>query len=108
MADWSDGDWVFAYYDEDEYWYPAEIVRIEGNDVKVRYDYDDSKEVVTIDYLDEYSTFVGEKGAESYSDEDEAYYPVVIKEVNEENILVEYEDGSAEWTDLSYLRFAKQ
>ena len=105
MTTWNAGDWVFAYDDEDEYWYPATIIRIRGGDFTVRWDYDDSESIVDVDSLDAYSTFPGEKNAECYWDDDESYYAVVIKQVDKENVLVEYEDGTTEWKDLSNLRF---
>jgi hypothetical protein len=113
MADWSAGDWVFAYYSEDEYWYPAEIVDVEGGLLKgkkyrVRYDYDDEEEVVDADSLAEYSTYAGEPGAECWWEEDESYYAVEILDANEEEVQVRFEDGTEEWMDLADLRFEAQ
>jgi hypothetical protein len=109
MADWSVGDWVFAYFEEEEYWYPAEIVKTGWmGKFTVRYDFDKKEETLGKDNLDEYSAFAGEKGAECWSDEDEDYYAVTIKKVDGENILVRWDDGSEEWTDLSNLRYAKK
>ena len=108
MSDWSVGDWAFAYFSEDGYWYPAEIIDVDGKQYQVRYDEDDSEEWLEKDSLADYSTEAGEKGAEAWSDEDDeegGYYSVNILEVNEEQVKVEYEDGTIEWTDLSYLRF---
>ncbi len=105
MSDWKIGDWAFVYYSDDEYWYPAEIVKIDGDSFKIRYDYDDSEEWVKADYLQEYSTYVGEKGAESWWEKDEEYYAVSVIEVRDEQVRIKHEDGTIEWTDLSNLRF---
>jgi hypothetical protein len=105
MADWSVGDWAFVYYSEDGYWYPAEILKLEGKRYKVRYEYDDSEETVDADSVADYTTYAGENGAEAYSDEDESYYSVTILDTRDEEVQVQYEDETTEWVDLSYLRF---
>jgi hypothetical protein len=106
MSDWNVGDWAFAYSSEDTYWYPAEIIAVDGSQFNVKYDFDDSEEWLEADSLDEYSTEADEAGAEAWSDDDEAFYAVTILDVKDEEVQVEYEDGTQEWTDLSYLRFA--
>ena len=105
MSDWTVEDWVFAYFSEDGYWYPAEIVEVDGDSYKVCYD-DGSEEWLDADSLEDYDASPGEEGAEAWWDEDECFYEVTILEVNDEQVKVEYEDGVTEWTDLSYLRFA--
>ena len=106
MAYWNVGDWAFAYFSEDGYWYPAEIIELDGKQIKVRYDDDDSEEWLEADSLAEYATEKGEEGAEAWFEEDEGYYAVTVLDANGEDVQVEYEDGTIEWTDLSYLRFA--
>ena len=107
MAGWQVNDWAFAYSSEDEYWYPAVITKVMGNKFKVRYDCDDSEEVVDADSLDDYRTYAGEKGAECWVEADQVYYPVVILDTHDddEQAYVKYDDGVKEWTDLSNLRF---
>lgn len=105
MSDWQIGDWAFVYYSDDEYWYPGEIIKIDGGSYKVRYDYDDSEEWVKEDCLQGYSTYIGEKGAESWWKADEAYYAVNVIDVKDERVQVKYEDGTVEWIDLSNMRF---
>lgn len=106
MSDWSVGDWAFAYSSEDGYWYPAEIIELDGNQYNVRYEADESEEWLDAESLADYSTEAGEEGAEAYWEDDEGYYAVTILDVKEEQVQVEYEDETVEWTDLSYLRFA--
>ncbi len=106
MADWNVGDWAFVYFSEDGYWYPAEIIDIDGDSYNVRYDIDDTEEWVEEDSLADYSTEAGEEGAECWFEDDDCYYEVSILAIEDEQVQVEYEDGSNEWTDLSYLRFA--
>jgi hypothetical protein len=106
MADWSVGDWVFACSSEDNYWYPAEIIAVKGKQFNVKYDFDETQEWLADDSLTEYSAQADETGAEAWSDDDEAFYAVTILKVKEAEVQVEYEDGTQEWTDLSYLRFA--
>ncbi len=105
MADWSVGDWAFVYFSEDGYWYPAEIIEIDGESFLMRYEYDEAEEWVEEDCLDDYSTYVGEEGAECYWDEDEAYFPVSILDTRDEEALVQFEDEQQAWVDLTYLRF---
>ena len=105
MGNWTVEDWVYAYYSDDGYWYPAEIIEVRGDSYKVRYDDDDSEEWLEEDSLADYGAEVDEEGAEAWWEEDEEYYAVTILEVNEEQVKVEYEDGEVEWTDLSCLRF---
>ena len=44
MEYWSEGSRAFAFWDEDEYFYPATIVTIEGDDIFIRFE--TSEEVV--------------------------------------------------------------
>ena len=108
MAEWTTGDRTFAYWEGDGYWYPATITAIDGEDITVRWDEDDSEEVVAADCLDGYSVVVGETGAESWSTDDDEYYPVTVNDVQGESIQVEYEDATIEWVDITNLRFADE
>jgi hypothetical protein len=108
MADWSIGDWAFVYSAEDEYWYPAKIITATGKRYKVRHEFDDSQDWVEADALAGYHTFPGEEGAECWFEADEAFYAVNILELRNNEVRVEYEDGTKEWTDLSFLRFEKK
>jgi hypothetical protein len=102
---WKVGDWAFAYFEDDGYWYPAEVTAVDGKEITVRYDYDEEEETLDKKYLDDYKTHPGEEGAECYSEDDDVYYEVDIVKVNGEEILVRYEDDTEEWVDLSDLRF---
>lgn len=103
MEYWSEGDRVFAYWDEDEYFYPAEIISIEGEDIYVRFDTGE-EEWTTADYLDEYSAEVDQE-VECRSAQDELYYDVTILQVDGDKVEVEYENETTEWTTLDCLRF---
>ena len=102
---WEVGDWTFAYSDDDEYWYPAEIVDINDNQVKVRFDIDDSEEWLDVDDLADYEADPAEEGVECWWKKDDEYYAVSILEVKGEDVLVEFEDGEQAWVDLSHLRY---
>lgn len=102
---WEVGDWVFAYSNEDEYWYPAEIIDIENEKMKVRFDIDDTEEWLEEDLLAEFAADPSEVGVECWWKKDDEYYAVEILEVKGEDVLVEFEDGEQAWVDLSHLRY---
>ena len=104
--EWHVSDWVFAFSEEEGYWYPAEITQITDEGITVHYEADDTEELLDADSLADYSTEVGEEGAESWWEKDESYYAVNILAVQAKRVQVEYEDGVVEWTDLSNLRFS--
>ncbi len=103
MEYWNEGDRAYAYWEEDEYFYPATIVQIDGDDIYIAYDTGE-EEWTTADYLDEYSAEVDED-VECMSAEDDMYYSVVIVDVDGDKVEVEYEDETTEWTTLDRLRF---
>ncbi|GAB4499818.1 MAG: hypothetical protein OHK003_17270 [Anaerolineales bacterium] len=43
MEYWNEGDRAFAFWDEDEYFYPATIISIDGEDIYIRSRYTFSK-----------------------------------------------------------------
>ena len=103
MEYWNEGDRVYAYWEEDEYFYPAEIISIEGDDIYIRFDTGE-KEWTTADYLDEYSAEVDQE-VECKSAQDDLYYDVTILHVDGDKVEVEYENETTEWTTLERLRF---
>ena len=103
MEYWNEGDRVYAYWEEDEYFYPATIITIEGGDLYVGYDTGE-EEWTTAEYLDEFSAEVDQE-VECQSAEDDLYYDVTIINVDGDKVEVEYEDESTEWTSLDRLRF---
>ncbi len=103
MKKWKVDSRAFAYWEEDGYWYPATITQVDGDDIEICYDYDNEKEVVTEDYLVELSVAEGDE-VESWSAANESFYLATIKEIQGDRILVEYENGITEWTDLTKLR----
>lgn len=103
MEYWNEGDRVYAYWEEDEYFYPATIITIEGDDLYVGYDTGE-EEWTTAEYLDEFSAEVDQE-VECQSAEDDLYYDVTIINVDGDKVEVEYEDESTEWTSLDRLRF---
>jgi hypothetical protein len=103
MEYWNEGDRVYAYWEEDEYFYPAEIILIEGDDIHIRFDTGE-EEWTTADYLDEYAAEV-DQDVECMSAQDDMYYSVVIVDVDGDKVQVEYEDETTEWSTLDRLRF---
>lgn len=100
---WTVGNRVFAFWDEDEYFYPATITEIDGEDIGIRYDTGE-EEWTTADYIEEFNVDVDEE-VECKSAEDGQYYDVVVLEVDGEKIEVEFEDGTTEWSTFSKVRF---
>ncbi len=103
MEYWNEGDRAYAFWDEDEYFYPATIVSIDGEDIYVRFDTGE-EEWTNADYLEPYEAEVDEE-VECQSKEDDMYYDVTIIDVDGERVEVEFEDGATEWTTLARLRF---
>ncbi len=103
MEYWNEGDRTFAFWDEDEYFYPATIVTIEGDDIFIRFDTGE-EEWSDADYLEAYLIEVGDQ-VECKSAKDNLFYDVVVLHVDGERVEVEYEDETTEWTTLNRLRF---
>jgi hypothetical protein len=103
MEYWNEGDRVYAYWEEDEYFYPATIVQIDGDDIYIAYDTGE-EEWTTADYLDEYAAEVDQE-VECQSALDDMYYDVTIVNVDGDKVEVKYEDETTEWTTLNRLRF---
>lgn len=103
MEFWSEGDRVFAFWDEDEYFYPATVVSIDGEDLYIRFDTGE-EEWTNADYLEEYLVEEDEQ-VECKSAKDDLYYDAIVIDVDGERVEVEYEDESREWTTLNRLRF---
>ena len=103
MDYWTEGNRVFAFWDEDEYFYPATIVTIDGDDIFVRFDTGE-EEWTNADYLEEFIVEVDDE-VECKSAQDNLYYDVLVLEVDGDRVEVEYEDETTEWSSLSRLRF---
>jgi hypothetical protein len=103
MDYWTEGNRAFAFWDEDEYFYPATIVTIDGDDIFVRFDTGE-EEWTSADYLEEFIVEVDEE-VECKSVQDNLYYDVVVLDVDGDRVEVEYEDETTEWSTLSRLRF---
>ena len=103
MGYWNEGDRAFAYWDEDEYFYPATIITIEGEDIFIRFDTGE-EEWTDADYLEEFLVEVDDQ-VECKSAKDNLYYDVVVLDMDGERVEVEYEDETTEWSTLSRLRF---
>jgi hypothetical protein len=102
MTNWQEGNRVFVYWDEDEYYYPATVTGVEAEEIHIRYD-NDEEDQVSDDYLIELSLYEGD-AIECYWSEDDDYYAATIKQVDGERIQVEWEDGSDSWTTISDVR----
>lgn len=103
MEYWTEGNRVFAFWDEDEYFYPATIVTIDGDDIFIRFDTGE-EEWTNADYLEEFIVEVDDE-VECKSTQDNLYYDVLVLEVDGDRVEVEYEDETTEWSTLSRLRF---
>ncbi len=103
MEYWNEGDRAFAFWDEDEYFYPATIITIEGEDIYIRFDTGE-EEWSNADYLEAYEAQVDEE-VECKSAQDDLFYDVIVLDVDGDRVEVEYEDETREWTTLSRLRF---
>ena len=103
MEYWIEGNRAFAFWDEYEYFYPATIITIEGEDIFIRFDTGE-EEWTDADYLEEFLVEVDDQ-VECKSAKDNLYYDVVVLDVDGERVEVEYEDETTEWSTLSRLRF---
>jgi hypothetical protein len=103
MDYWIEGSRAFAYWDEDEYFYPATVITIEGDDIFVRFD-SGEEEWTNTNYLEEFIVEVDDQ-VECKSVQDDLYYDVLVLDVDGERVEVEYEDETTEWSTLSRLRF---
>jgi hypothetical protein len=102
MEYWKVGDRAFAYWEADEYYYPATITDIEEDEIHIRYD-SGEEEVTNADYLEDLTVEVGEE-VECASAEDGEYYSAWIAEVTGEQVRVTYEDDTEETTTMSNIR----
>ena len=103
MDFWTVGNRAFAYWDEDECFYPATIVTIDGDDIFVRFDTGE-EEWTNAEYLEEFIVEVDDE-VECKSTQDNLYYDVTVLDVDGDRVEVEYEDETSEWSTLSRLRF---
>jgi hypothetical protein len=103
MEYWTEGNRAFAFWDDDEYFYPATIITIDGDDIFVRFDTGE-EEWTNADYLEEFIVEVDDE-VECKSVQDNLFYDVVILDVDGDRVEVEYEDETSEWSTLSRLRF---
>ena len=103
MEYWNEGDRTFAFWDDDEYFYPATIVTIDGDDIFVRFDTGE-EEWTNAEYLEEFIVEVDDE-VECKSTQDNLYYDVTVLDVDGDRVEVGYEDETSEWSTLSRLRF---
>ncbi len=103
MEYWTEGNRAFAFWDEDEYFYPATVITIEDEDIFVRFDTAE-EEWTNADYLEEYLVEVDDQ-VECKSAQDGLYYDVTVLNVDGDRVEVEFEDETTEWTTLNRIRF---
>ena len=103
MDFWTVGNRTFAYWDEDEYFYPATIINIDGDDIFIRFDTGE-EEWTNAEYLEEFIVEVDDE-VECKSTQDNLYYDVTVLDVDGDRVEVGYEDETSEWSTLSRLRF---
>jgi hypothetical protein len=102
---WEVGDGVFAYWEEDGYFYPAEITAIDEAGIHLRYA-DGTEELSDPDYLETLDVMVGE-GVECRAD-DGLYHEAQIVDLDDTRVQVEYDDETTAWTDLGHIRIAAE
>jgi len=103
MDYWTEGNRAFAFWDEDEYFYPTTIIALDGEDIFIRFDTGE-EEWTNADYLEEFIVEVDDE-VECKSTQDNLYYDVTVLDVDGDRVEVEYEDETSEWSTLSRLRF---
>jgi hypothetical protein len=103
MEYWNEGDRVFAYWDEDDYFYPATILNIAEEDILIRFDTGE-EEWTQADYLEEYAVSADEE-VECKSAKDDQYYDVTVLSADGDRLEVEFMDKTTEWTTLNRIRF---
>ncbi len=105
---WRPGAKVLAYFDEDGYWYPAQIIQLSRGNFRIRYLIDNEEETVDESYLSDLQVEVDDAVECFYEPEDE-YYSAVVRQVKGERVEVEYDDdGEREWTDIAHLRYGEE
>lgn len=103
MEYWNEGDRVYAYRDEDDYFYPATILEITEEDILIRFDTGE-EEWTQDEYLEEYAVAEDEE-VECKAAKDDQYYDVTVRNTDGDRVEVEFSDGSTEWTTLNRIRF---
>lgn len=100
------GEVVWAYDEEDGYWYPAVIVELGDDSVTVVFDEDDD-EGVELDYetIRPLELEAGDE-VECWDDADEMYYAAVVETVDPDEgiITVQFDNGDTADVDPGYLR----
>lgn len=99
---WRIGDRVLAHWSHDSFWYPATVKKIEGERIYLRFD-DGDKEWTHSEQLMKLEIKSGDRVYGRYK-KGPAYYPGYIRNVQGEEIQVQYDDGDEEWTTLAMLR----
>lgn len=94
---------VFAYWDEDDYFYPATILNIADEDIFIRFDTGE-EEWTEEEFLEEYAVSADED-VECKASKDDQYYDVTVRSADGDRLEVEFSDGSTEWTTLNRIRF---
>jgi len=102
MVYWTEGDRAFAFWDEDEYFYPATIITIEEEDIFIRFD-SGEEEWTSANYLEEFRVEVDDQV--ECKAPDDVYYDVTVLSVDGDRVEVEYDNETTEWSTLSRLRF---
>jgi hypothetical protein len=99
---WSVGDRVFAYWESDEYYYPANVTEVDGDNVYVRFD-DQSEAWINYEYALAYEVEV-DYDIECKWSQDGQYYSAKVLAVKDDQVQVRFEDDNEEWASLSSVR----
>lgn len=97
------GDLVWAYDDDEGYWYPAQVIGKAEDSITVIFD-DDDEEGYELDYDSVQALDLQEGDDVECLADDETYYPATIESITDEAITVRYEDDTTAEVDLGQLR----
>lgn len=105
---WKSGDRVFAYRETDGYAYPATIAKVDENTLYVHFD-DGQDAAMDNGFVYWLVLTVGASvQSKSMAEDDNLYYRATVIEVNSPNdncrALVEFEDSTREWIDITKVR----
>lgn len=97
------GTYVFAYWEADGFWYPAEVEEVDGEQVHVHFLDDDARKWLPIGQVGRYEVDVGD-AVEANWQNGGKYYPGTIADRDGDRYYVQYDDGDEERVDVRQLR----
>lgn len=97
------GTRVFAYWQENGYWYPATVLNETEQGIEIRYDDDGSERTLPPGQVVDIALDVGSVVEGNWLGGG-VYYEGLIGAINGENITINYADGDVEQTTLNMVR----